>query len=116
MIILLVDELLAVAKIDYKYFICLFAQSHQKVRRIDIVVNKILGVHPLNPVDELVHYQQSRLETELTLTKLQKMLKRRPINISNHRTVIMLDPKPVQIGHTDTTLDNSVDFGLLLYL
>jgi hypothetical protein len=116
MIILLVDELLAIAKIDYKYFICLFAQPHQKVRRVNIVVNKIFGVDPLNPVDKLVHYQQSSLETELTLTELQKMLKRRPINISNHRTVIMLNSKPVQIGHADTTLDNPVDFGLLLYL
>lgn len=116
MVILLVYEFLAVAKIHYKYFVCLFAQSHQKVRRINIVVNQIFRVHPLNPVDELVHYQQSSLETELALTELQKMLKGRPINISNHRTVIMLDPKPVQIGHADTALDNPVDFGLLLYL
>jgi hypothetical protein len=72
-VILFINKFSAVAKIDHKDLVCLFTQANQKVGRVDIVVDQIFGMDPLNPVNELVHNEQRCLERKLALTKLKEM-------------------------------------------
>lgn len=72
-IVLLIYELSAIPKIDNKYFISFFAQAHQEILRVNIVVDQIFRMHPLDSINELVDNEQSSFETEPSLTKLQQV-------------------------------------------
>ena len=52
--IALVHKLPAVAKVHHKDLVGLLAQSHQEVFRADVIIGQILGMHPLDPVEDLV--------------------------------------------------------------
>lgn len=113
MVVFFVYELPAISEIDYEDFVSSFAQPSKEIFRIDIVIDQILLMYPLDSVNELTRYEQSRLEAELSITKPQQMLKRRPIHISDKGAIIMLDSKPIQVWYSCASLDQSVDFGFL---
>lgn len=49
-IAIFIDILLAITKIYDEYFILLLTQTHDKVSRVDIIVDKSFGVDPLNTI------------------------------------------------------------------
>ena len=69
MVVFFVYELPAISEIDYEDFVSSFAQPSKEIFRIDIVIDQILLMYPLDSVNELIRYKQSRLETELSITK-----------------------------------------------
>lgn len=114
--VVLVQVLAAVAEIDHEYLVGLLLEPHQEVLRINVVVGELLGVHPLDPVDQLIHNHQHRLQAELALAEFHQLRQIGPVDVGYQRSIVVLHPVPVQIGDTSATLDSPVDLGLPLQL
>ena len=102
MIIFLIYKLPAIAKIHYKDLISLFTQSNKEVRGVDIIIDKLLAMYPLNPINELINNNQSSLHSKPPPTKPHQILQTRSIYLRNQRPIPMLNPIPVQVGYAYT--------------
>lgn len=57
-VVLLVHEFTAVPEIHHENLVSSFTQPHQKIVRVNVVINDILGVYPLNPINKLINNNQ----------------------------------------------------------
>jgi hypothetical protein len=65
---------------------------------------------------ELVGEEQSRLERELAVAKVEQVLERRPEQVEDHGVVVAFDAEPAHERDADAAGEGLVDLGLVLEL
>lgn len=111
-----VTVFLSETEIDDVDLITTLADTHQKVVRLDITVDKGFGVDVLDPGDELVGQQKDGLEGELAVAKVEEILQTGTEQVDDHSIVVTLGTEPTHKGDTDTTCERLVDTGFIFQL
>jgi len=70
-----VTVLLGEPEVDGMDLVRLFAQPDQKVVRLDIAMDEVLGVHILYAIDHLICQHQNRLQGEFPIAETKQILK-----------------------------------------
>eukprot|EP00445_Apocalathium_hangoei_P061646 CAMPEP_0204094030 /NCGR_PEP_ID=MMETSP0360-20130528/190721_1 /ASSEMBLY_ACC=CAM_ASM_000342 /TAXON_ID=268821 /ORGANISM="Scrippsiella Hangoei, Strain SHTV-5" /LENGTH=312 /DNA_ID=CAMNT_0051043337 /DNA_START=633 /DNA_END=1567 /DNA_ORIENTATION=- len=108
-----VTVLLGQAKVDYVDLVGLLAQADQKVVRLDIAVDEVLGMHVLHAVDHLICKHEGRLQAELAIAEAEEILQGRAQQVDDHHVVVALHAVPMDVGDADATCKNLVQLGLI---
>lgn len=95
-----ISKFLGKAKVYQVDVVCLLAKPDQKIVRLDVSVQEILGVQVFNPRDELVRNHEHSLQREFFVAKLEQIFQRRTQHINYQDREIVFDAKPVQIRNT----------------
>jgi len=85
------------------------AGIRHKVRRLDIPMNQMTGMHQLNTLQHLIRNQQDRLETETPSTFIELILQTRSEQIHDHQVVAILRSKVVHLGKARSILELTID-------
>lgn len=80
-LVLVVHVLFAAAEVDYEDLVYFLLEPHQEILRADVVIGQLLGVHPLDSVQDLVQDHQASLEGKLTPTELEQLLQGGPVEV-----------------------------------
>ena len=72
-----VTVLFGQTEIDYVDLIATLANAHEEVVRLDITMDKRLGMDVFDTGDELVGQQQDSLQRELAVAKVEQILQAR---------------------------------------
>lgn len=111
-----VPVLLGQTEIDNVDLVAALANTHQEVVRLDITVDKGLGVDVLDTRNQLVGEQENRLERELAVAEVEEILQTGAEEIQNHGVVVTLSAEPADEGDTHTASKGLVDTGLIFEL
>lgn len=114
MVVVSIEVFLATSKVNHENLILFLSKSHQKVSRLDVIIDQSFGVNPFDSFQDLISNQQNCLESECSLAVLQQLFKRRTVYIRHKGAIIILDPVPIQIRNAYATLDYSVKLRLSL--
>lgn len=98
-----VTVLLSQTKVNHIDLVAAFSDAHQEVIRLDISMDKRLGVYVLNSGDELIGQKEHSLQGELSVAKVEQILQARPKEIEHHGIVITLSSEPTDKRDTNTT-------------
>ena len=104
--------LAAAPEVHHEYLVLLLLQPHQKVLRLDVVVDKTLGVHPLDTLEHLVCDEEGGLEGEGAPAEGEELLQGGPVYVADEDAVVMFDAVPVEVGNALAALDGAVELGL----
>ena len=80
-----------------------FAHSDQEAIRLNISVDKELGVNILDPGDKLICNEQDSLQRESAVTVLEEILQARSKEVQNHHVVITFCAEPADPRNPDTS-------------
>lgn len=111
-----VTVLLGQTEINHVDLVAALADAHKEVVRLDVTVDEGLGMDVLNAGDELVGKEKDRLEGELAVAEVEKVLQTRAEEVQNHGIVVALGAEPADEGNTDTTGEGLVDTGFIFQL
>ena len=103
-------------EIDNIDLVATLTDAHQEIVRLDITVDKGLGVDVLDAGDKLVGKEKNGLQGELAVAEVEQILQTWPKEIENHSIVVTLGSKPADKGDADTTSQRLVDTGLIFEL
>ena len=67
----------------------------------------------LKSLNHLVSNHESCLESEFSLTIVEKVLERWSEEVHDHSIIISLNTEPVDSGNTRSSVENFVDFGFI---
>ena len=88
------------AEINYVNNVLLFTMSNQEVVRLHISVDEVIIVEELKPLNHLVGNHERSLNSKLTLTEVEGVLKTWTEEIHNHCVVVALDTEPMDCWNT----------------
>jgi hypothetical protein len=108
--------LLGQTEIDHIDLVAALANAHEEVVRLDITVDKRLGMDVLNARDELVGKEQDGLQGELAVAEVEKVLQGRAEQVQDHGIVVAFGSKPAHEGDADTAREGLVHTGLIFEL
>lgn len=111
-----VTVLLGKTEINDIDLVTTFTNSHEEVVRLDITVDKRFGMNVLNTGDELISQQQNRLQRELAVAEVEKILQAGSKEIKNHGIVITFSSEPTDKWDANTTCKGLIDACLILKL
>jgi len=111
-----VTVLLGKPEIDDVDLVATLSNAHQEVIRLDITVDEGLGVNIFDPGDELIGQEKGGLEGELSVAKVEQILKAGSEEIENHSIVVTFGSEPTDEGDTDTASERFVDTSLIFEL
>lgn len=80
-----------------------FAHSDQEAIRLNILVDKELGVNILDPGDKLVCNEQDSLQRKSAVTEPEESLQVRSKEVQNHNLVTRFCAGPADLGNPDTS-------------
>jgi hypothetical protein len=103
-------------KINHVDLVTTLANTHQEVVGLDITVDEGLGVDVFNAGDELIGEKQDRLQRELAVAEVEKILQTRAQQIDDHGIVVTFGAKPANERNADTTRERLVDTGFIFEL
>jgi hypothetical protein len=111
-----VSVLLGQTEINNVDLIATLADTHKEVVRLDISVDKGLGMDVLDTRDELIGQEKDGLQGEFSVTEVEEILQTGTEEVENHGIVVTLGTEPANKWNTDTTSQRLVDTGLILQL
>lgn len=111
-----VTVLLGKTEIDDINLVATLANSHEEVVRLNITVNKGLGVDVFNAGDKLIGQQQDSLQRELSVAEVEQILQAGSEKVKNHGIVVTLGSKPSYERDAYTTSKGLVDASLVFEL
>ena len=111
-----VTVLLGETKVDDVDLVAALPDPHEEVVRLDVAVDKGLGVDVLDARDELVGQQEDGLERELAVAEVEEVLKAGPEQVQDHGVVVTFGAKPADEGDPDAASQGLVDPSLVFEL
>jgi hypothetical protein len=111
-----VAVLLGQAKVNHIDLVAALADAHEEVVRLDITVDKGLGVNVLDTGDELIGKEQDGLQGKLAVAEVEKVLQTGAKKVQNHGVVVALGAEPADEGDADTAGEGLVDTSLIFQL
>lgn len=111
-----VPVLLRKAEVDDIDLIAALTDAHQEVVRFNVTVNETLRMYVLNARNKLICKEKHRLQRELAVAEVEKVLKTRPEEIKNHCVVVALGAEPPHKGNADAASQRLVYASFVLKL
>lgn len=103
-------------KINHIYLIPTLANAHQEVVRLDITMDKGLGVDVFDTGYQLIGQQEDSLQCKFAVAKVEQIFQTRSKKVENHGIVVTLCSKPTNEWNSDTTSEGFVDTCFILQL
>jgi hypothetical protein len=111
-----ITVLLGQTEIDDIDLVAALANTHEEVVRLDITVDKGLGVDVLNTGDELVGKEENSLQGELAVAEVEEVFQGRAEQVQDHGIVVALGTKPAYERDANTTGEGLVDASFIFQL
>jgi hypothetical protein len=108
--------LLGQAEVDNVNLVSTLADTHEEVVRLDITMDKGLGMDVFDAGDQLIRQQKDGLQGELPVAEVEEILQTGSEQIENHRVVVTLGSEPTNERDADTSGEGFVDSGFILEL
>jgi len=108
-----VAEALGQTEVDNVNVMLLLANSDQKVIRLDISMQEMARVNEFNSLKHLIGQHEDGLQGELAFAIVKQVFERGAQQVNNHDVVVSFNAKPVNIRHTNSTLQDTVELGLV---
>merc|ERR1712166_500181 len=89
------------------------ANADQKVIRLDISVQEMARVNEFDSLKHLISQHEDGLQGELAFAVVEQVFERGAQQVNNHDVVVSLNAEPVHIRHTNSTLQDTVELGLV---
>merc|ERR550532_767921 len=105
-----VPVLFCQAKVDDVHHVCLLSKTNEEVVRLDVTVDEVLGMQVFNAIDHLVCKHDHSLEAEFAIAEAKQIFKGRAQKVNDHHVVIALYSVPMQVGHSNATCKDFVEF------
>lgn len=100
-------------KVNDVHIMLFLANADEEVVRLDVSVQEVSGVHVLDSLDHLVSQHEDGLQRELPFAVIEQVLQRGPQKVDYHHVVVPFYSKPMHIGDAYSSLQNTVEFGLI---
>lgn len=104
------------AEVNDVDLIATFTDAHEEVIGLDVAVDEGLSMDVLDAGDELVGEEEDRLQGELPVTEVEKILQAGAQKVQDHGIVVTLGAKPADERDADTAGQGLVDSGFILKL
>lgn len=70
-VVVRIEIFLATSKVNHENLVLFLSKSHQKVSRLDVVIDQSFGVYPFDPFQDLIGNQQDSLQCECPFAVLE---------------------------------------------
>ena len=111
-----VPVLLGETEVDNVDLVTPLTDTHEEVVRLNVTVDKALGVDVLNAADQLVGEEEDGLEREFAVAEVEEIFEGGAEEIEDHGVVVTLGAEPPDERNADAASERLVDAGLILEL